>query len=120
MSRVIASFDSIDMATLAIKSVTRRVKGIDGVKINYQKVSTKPTNDVLSDFFITSPHSNGIYTNEVMCPPVNLAAVREKEQQQAHSYINGVQVELRTKSSDFQTIKSNLRQYGGQYVKVIG
>lgn len=108
------------MATLAIKSVASRVKGIDGVKISYRKGTTKPKNDVLSDFFITAPHSSGVYTNEVMCPPVNLAAVREKEQQQAHSYIGGVQIELRTKGADLQTIKSNLRQYGGLFVKVIG
>lgn len=120
MVKIVAEFPSVDMATLAIKSITAHVGGVESVKINYKKHSTKPKNDILSSFFATSSMANTFFTNESIGYPVNLNAIREKEQQQAHTYTSTARLELTAGDAHTQVIKSNLRSYGGLNIRVYG
>ena len=118
MIKIVAEFPSVDMATLAIKSITNHVGGVEKVKINYKKHSPNPHGNTFSSFFIPTAMSNGFFTNENIGYPVNLNAIREKEQAQAHSYVNKVRLELTVSDAHTQVVKSNLRSYGGLNLRV--
>lgn len=118
MPKITANFSSIDMATLAIKSVTSRVKSVESVKISYKTHSNYPHTEISSSMFLPMPIQNGVYTNETIAYPVNLNAIRENNEKIEHRRTRSVQIELKTTSNEIQAVKTNLRNYGGLNVKV--
>ncbi len=116
---VIAHFDSIDMATIAAKNVTSRIKGIKDVKVAYKSADSATKNKLFSNFFLPPSFTNGIILNNTMPYHVDLNAIREKKQDQENEqFANGARVEITTANETVSNIESCLRCFGGLDIKV--
>lgn len=115
---ITAEFDSIDIATIAARNVTQRVKGISEVKISYKNSYGEGAKEQLfSDFFIPQNFMSGVIVNESVNYPVNYNAVNEKRQRNDDITTKYVIVEIKTSNENARNIKSNLRAYGGLNIK---
>lgn len=120
MKKIVANFESVDLATMAVNHIKSRVEGVDGAKVSYQNQRELDSdNDVFSDFFIPTPLQNGIMVNETVSYPVNFNAVREKRQEIDDYSPERVKIEIRTTDANVRNIVSNLRCYGALDVRVI-
>lgn len=111
---VSANFPSMDMATLAVKSISTRMSGVKSVRVSYHREHDSSVAPAYN-LFLPSPTASGFYTNETMpygTAFLNLGDVPEPR-------IEGeVRVELKVTGDNLAMIKSNLRNYGGLNVKV--
>ncbi|MEG1028039.1 MAG: hypothetical protein RSE07_05055 [Oscillospiraceae bacterium] len=117
MNKIItANFDSIDMATLALKNIKESGIPLASVKINYKKTFHNETNDISSNVLLpnntTTNFNYQMFGNETVMNfiPLNIP-------QSQHPNISDVKVIIKALDNDINTITSTLRNYGGLSVK---
>lgn len=119
MKKIVATFESVDSATIAVNNVKSRVHGVSGAKVSYQNKQKTDNDDIFSNFFIPTPLQNGLAVNETISYPVNYNAIREKQQQIDDYSPNKVKVEIQTNNPNVRNVVSHLRCYGAHDVRVI-
>lgn len=118
MKKIIANFDTIDLATFAVNKIKSRDLGITSVKVSYQ-FHDSTDEKVFSNFFIPSNLQNGVILNQALPYPVNYNALNEKEQDFNDYNPTHVKVELLTTRTNTRSITTTLRTYGAHNVKII-